>query len=67
MEIPVLTPAEEVVDGSPWTEAPPPRIEDQEVDLVALELWHQGSCPELVHEEELPEPEEAIGCHSSCL
>ena len=67
MEIPVMTPGEEVVDASPWNEAPPPRIEEQVLDLKALELWQQGSCPELVDDEERPETDEAVGCHASCL
>jgi hypothetical protein len=67
MEIPVITTAEEVFDASPWTEAPPLKIEEQELDLLALELWQRGSCPDLADDEQWSETDEAVGCHSSCL
>jgi hypothetical protein len=49
------------------TDAPPPRIEEEEMDILAFELWHRGSIPELVAEEEWMEQEEASRCHASCL
>jgi hypothetical protein len=49
------------------TEAPPPRIEEEEMDILAFELWHRGSVPELAAEEEWLEEEEAARCHASCL
>jgi len=48
-------------------EAPPPNIEEEEMDILAFELWHRGSVPELAAEEEWMEEEEASRCHASCL
>jgi hypothetical protein len=48
-------------------DAPPPKIEEEEMDILAFELWHRGSVPELAGEEEWMEEEEASRCHASCL
>jgi hypothetical protein len=48
-------------------EVPPPRMEEDEMDILAFELWHRGSYPELAAEEEWLGEEEASRCHASCL
>ena len=48
-------------------DVPPPNIEEEEMDILAFELWHRGSVPELAAEEEWMEEEEASRCHASCL
>ena len=48
-------------------DAPPPRIEEEEMDILAFELWHRASVPELAAEEERMDEEEALRCHASCL
>jgi hypothetical protein len=37
------------------------------MDILAFELWHRGSYPELAAEEEWLGEEEALRCHASCL
>jgi hypothetical protein len=44
---------------------PIPRLEDQELDRIAFELWQRGSVPELA-EANQAELEE-VACHASCL
>ena len=44
--------AEEAGESSAWGEAPPPRIEEQEFDALAFELWHQGSYPDIASDDE---------------
>ena len=48
-------------------DAPPPKIEEEEMDILAFGLWHRGSVPQLAAEEEWMEEEEASRCHASCL
>jgi hypothetical protein len=48
-------------------DAPPPRIEEEEMDILAFEAWHRASFPALSAEEEWMEEEEALRCHASCL
>jgi len=44
---------------------PIPRLEDEELDRIAFELWQRGSLPELA-EADQAELEE-VACHASCL
>lgn len=60
------------MDAALWideelTDASPPRLEDEEMDILAFELWHRGSYPELAAAEEWLGEEEALRCHASCL
>lgn len=59
--------AEELAEVSQWDDAPPPRLEDEEMDILAFELWHRGSFPELSAEDDFPSAEEAQRSHVSCL
>jgi hypothetical protein len=48
-----------------WDESPPPRFEDQDLDLLALQLWRRAS-PDAPSDDWLTD-EEALRCHASCL
>ena len=49
----VPIPVEEETSGTPeWGEAPPPILEEQEMDILAFELWQQASRPASEVEEE---------------
>jgi hypothetical protein len=43
LEMPVI---EELEDRPQWGEAPPTRLEEQELDIEAFELWREASRPE---------------------
>jgi len=57
----------EVDEVSQWDDAPPPVLEEQEMDILAFELWRRASCQDIVAEETATEPEETVACHASCL
>jgi hypothetical protein len=59
--------AEELAEVSHWDDDPPPKLEEEEMDILAFALWHRGSCPETADEEEMPSAEEARRSHASCL
>ena len=43
----------------------PVRLEEQELDRIAFELWQRGSLPALAKEVEAEL--EDVACHASCL
>lgn len=51
--------------AAPWDDAPPPRFEDQDIDLLALQLWRRAN-PDAPLDDWLTD-EEALRCHASCL
>jgi len=57
----------EMAEVSEWDDAPPPMLEEQEMDILAFELWRRASCQDIVAEETATEPEETVACHASCL
>lgn len=57
METPTIPMAEEVIELTRW--------EDEEIDLLAFELWQRASCPEAETDQDLAEPE--VAHHASCL
>lgn len=59
--------AEELAETAHWSEDPPVTIEDQEFDLLAFELWHLGSCSDLVEPDEWEDEELTVASHASCL
>jgi hypothetical protein len=59
--------AEEIAETAHWSDDPPVNIEDQEFDLLAFELWHLGSGPDLIEMEEWPDEEATVGSRASCL
>ena len=62
-----LPAAEELAEGTPWDDPPPPRLEEQEFDVLAFELWQKASRQGLAADEDWPDTEEAVACHASCL
>jgi len=58
--------AEEVAETAHWSADPPQPIEEQEFDLLAFDLWHLGSSPDLADIEEW-EDEPALTSRASCL
>jgi hypothetical protein len=63
LEIPLA----ELAETAHWSDDPPVRIEEQEFDLLAFELWHLGSCPGLTDIEEWPDEQYTVASHASCL
>ena len=43
MESSVLTMAEEIEEASHWDDAPPPKFEEEEIDILAFELWQRAN------------------------
>jgi len=62
-----ITLAEELAESAHWSEDPPVKIEEDEFDLLAFELWHLGSCPDLVEIDEWEDEECTVARHASCL
>jgi hypothetical protein len=67
MEIIDLPIGEEPVAEAPWGEPPPPKLEEQELDLIAFELWQRGCCWSPATEDAGSEEIEEVACHASCL
>lgn len=61
MEALVLPMAEEVIE----TTTPPPKLEEDEFDVLAFELWQLGSCPEIESDQDCVDTE--VWSHASCL
>jgi len=58
--------AEDLAESAHWSDDPPEPIEEQEFDLLAFDLWHLGSRPDLTDVEEW-EDELALAGRASCL
>jgi hypothetical protein len=59
--------AEELAETAHWSDDPPVTMEDQEFDLLAFELWHLGSTPDLVQFEDSDEEDYSVAARASCL
>jgi hypothetical protein len=59
--------AEELAETAHWSDAPPVRIEEEEFDNLAFELWHLGSCLDLTELEEWPDEQGTVASRASCL
>lgn len=67
MESSVLTIAEELAETAHWDDAPPPKFEEEELDILAFDLWQRANLlGEEADEARLCE-EEAVRGHASCL
>jgi hypothetical protein len=66
MEAPQMETAVMPLVEEPATAAPP-KLEEQELDLLAFELWRRASCSERATDEEWSDLERAVGYHASCL
>jgi len=42
-------------------------LEEQEMDILAFELWRRASCQDIAAEEDGSDKEETVACHASCL
>ena len=56
--------ADEMAESSQWDDTPPPKFEEQELDILAFELWQRANLAPL--DDELTE-EEAHRGHASFL
>jgi hypothetical protein len=61
--------AEAVAETAHWGDNPPDRIEEQEFDLLAFDLWHLGRSPDLTELEEWEwvNAPGTVGSRASCL
>jgi len=59
--------AAELSETAHWSDDPPARIEEQEFDRLAFELWHLGSIPDLTEVEEWTDEDCVVGSRASCL
>lgn len=64
LEIPL---AEDLAETAHWSDDPPVAIEQQEFDLLAFELWHLGTYPDVAELEEWPEAPSTVAERASCL
>ena len=67
MEAAATAMAEELAEVTQWDDAPPPKFEEEELDILAFELWRRANCSETAPDEYWLSEEEALRCHSSCL
>ena len=63
LEMPIT---EELATVFPGDEDLRPRFEE-ELDVLAFELWQHGSRQDLAADEDQEIEEETVGCHASCL
>ena len=67
MEILETVNPEAPADNAPWGGPPPPTIEEQDLDIVAFELWQRGSRVDPAANEDCSNEEEVVAGHASCL
>ncbi|HUI80440.1 MAG TPA: hypothetical protein VLY24_21090 [Bryobacteraceae bacterium] len=58
---------EELSENAPWGDPPPPKLEDQALDVLAFELWQRASRQDVGGPEDCSNDEEIVGGHASCL
>jgi len=59
--------AAELAEVTQWDDDPPPKLEEQDLDILAFQLWQRASCPENPVGENWMSEEEALRSHRSCL
>jgi hypothetical protein len=59
--------AEDLAETAHWSDDPPVPIEDQEFDLLAFELWHLGSYPDLNQFDDWADEPCTVADRASCL
>ena len=57
----------ELDELSRWDDAPPPMIEEQEMDVLAFELWQRASRQDPGLAEESPDALETVAYYTCCL
>ena len=60
----LVTELEEISHGE---DDRPPKLEEQDLDLLAFQLWQRASCPDHPVNENWMSEEEALRSHRSCL
>ena len=64
LELPL---AEALAETAHWSDDPPARIEEQEFDLLAFELWHLGNYPDVNGLDDWAEEPCTVADRASCL
>jgi hypothetical protein len=59
--------AEELIEDAPWGDPPPPKLEEQELDLLAFELWQRASRQDAAAADDCSEAAVVVAEHASCL
>lgn len=67
METVLVTNPEEMVEVSPWDDAPPQNPAEEQFDILAFELVQQASRPDIAAAVETPGEDVPVGAHASCL
>ena len=67
METTDLSVEESTGAGTAWGDPAPPNLAEEELDILAFELWQRASRQDLAAEEECSDEDEVVGCHASCL
>ncbi|HLK50020.1 MAG TPA: hypothetical protein VKT49_17875 [Bryobacteraceae bacterium] len=67
MEIIDTAVTEELGDRPSWSNPPPPKLEEEELDILAFELWQRASRQDAAAEEACADEDIVVGCHASCL
>jgi hypothetical protein len=67
MQTSAISMADELSATAHWDDAPPPRFEEEELDILAFDLWQRANLPGLEGDEERLGEEEALRGHASCL
>ena len=56
-----------IPECSQWDAAPPVKFEEQELDILAFELWRRANCDATADDEYCAGDQEVLRCHASCL
>jgi len=64
MDAPAWLIAAELSEGTQWDDTPAPRLEEQELGILAFELWKRPNCPETVAAGYWLGEEGALRCHA---
>ncbi len=64
MEAPAVPVAEEALQAARWGNTPPRKWEEEELDILAFELWQRASCPDTETDQDWVEAE--AWCLAGC-
>ena len=67
MEILETTVVDEQAEDRAWGEPAPPELEQQEMDVLAFELWQRANRNDVAAEDDCSDEEEVVARHESCL
>ena len=57
---------EAAAERSQWGDVPPSRFEDEELDILAFELWQRACCPEKADEVQWLSAADELWLHANC-